>query len=319
MSDKLFEIQNLCVDYATDSGLARAVNNVSFSIREGEIFGLAGESGCGKSTIAFAISRLTKPPGIITGGKVLFHGEDVLQYDKRRLRKYRWAEVSVVFQSAMNSLNPVMSVAEQICDTIMAHEKVKMKEARERAGALLEMVGINKNRMDDFPHQFSGGMRQRIGIAIALALNPKLVIMDEPTTALDVVMQREILQEIYTLKERLGFSILFITHDLSLMVEFSDTIGIMYAGELVEIAKSKDILDRSRHPYTQALGRSYPSMVGPKVRLTGIPGNPPNLIDLPTGCNFQDRCVKTFADCKIHNPSLTAQKDNHYVACHYQQ
>lgn len=316
MSNKLLDVKNLCVDYVTENDVVRAVNEVSFSIDKGEIFGLAGESGCGKSTVAFAIARLTQLPGIITGGDIWFDGENILDYNKDRLRSYRWAEVSVVFQSAMNSLNPVIPISEQLCDVMQAHQKVKLSEARERAGGLLELVGISAQRLDDFPHQFSGGMRQRIGIALALALNPKLIIMDEPTTALDVVVQRDIMQEIYELKEKFGFSILFITHDLSLMVEFSDRIGVMYAGTMVEVAPSKVVLDAPTHPYTAALGSCFPPLTGPRVRLEGIPGNPLDLSKVPKGCRFQDRCSEAFDVCSQSEPLLQQLGPGHQSACH---
>ena len=224
MSEPLISIRNLCVDYITESGDVRACNNVSFDIAPGEVFGLAGESGCGKSTVAFSLMRLHKPPAYISGGEVIFNGENILEYSDDRMQSFRWSEMSMVFQSAMNALNPVLPMEEQFCDVIMRHTNMTREQAKQRAEGLLEIVDIHPSRLSDYPHQFSGGMRQRLVIAIALALNPKLIIMDEPTTALDVVVQREILQKIYALKEEFGFSILFITHDLSLMVEFSDRI-----------------------------------------------------------------------------------------------
>ncbi|GAL19454.1 (GlcNAc)2 ABC transporter ATP-binding component 1 [Vibrio maritimus] len=251
MSEPLISIRNLCVDYITDAGDVRACNNVSFDIGKGEVFGLAGESGCGKSTVAFSLMRLHKPPAYISGGQVLFNGEDILQYSDDRMQTFRWSEMSMVFQSAMNALNPVLTMEEQFCDVIMRHTNMTREQAVKRAQGLLEIVDIHPSRLNDYPHQFSGGMRQRLVIAIALALNPKMIIMDEPTTALDVVVQREILQKIYALKEEFGFSILFITHDISLMVEFSDRIGIMYSGELIEVAPSKQILESPYHPYTK--------------------------------------------------------------------
>ena len=252
----LIEVRNLTVDYVGEHSVARAVNGIDFDIREGEAFGLAGESGCGKSTVAFALARLTRLPGLVSGGQVRLHGEDVLKFDKARLKAYRWNEVSFVFQSAMNALNPVIPVSEQIMDVIETHEPALGNDgARQRAVELFELVGIPPSRLDDFPHQFSGGMRQRICIAIALALQPKLIIMDEPTTALDVVVQRDIIEQIVELKNRLGFSVLFITHDLGLMIEFCDRIGVMYSGELVEVAPAEVILTDPQHPYTRALGK----------------------------------------------------------------
>ena len=218
MSEPLISIRNLCVDYITESGDVRACNNVSFDIAPGEVFGLAGESGCGKSTVAFSLMRLHKPPAYISGGEVIFNGENILEYSDERMQSFRWSEMSMVFQSAMNALNPVLPMEEQFCDVIMRHTNMTREQAKQRAEGLLEIVDIHPSRLSDYPHQFSGGMRQRLDIAIALALNPKLIMMDEPTSALDVVVQREILNKIYALKEESGLPILVIHHDLSLTV-----------------------------------------------------------------------------------------------------
>ncbi len=314
----LLEVRNLTVDYVGDNSIARAVNGIDFDIREGEAFGLAGESGCGKSTVAFALARLTRLPGLVSGGSVRFQGEEVLQFDKARLNAYRWREVSFVFQSAMNALNPVIPVSEQIMDVIETHDpQLGAKAARARAVEMFELVGIPPQRLDDFPHQFSGGMRQRICIAIALALNPRLIIMDEPTTALDVVVQRDIIEQIVELKGRLGFSVLFITHDLGLMIEFCDRIGVMYSGELVEVAPASAILTNPQHPYTRALGNSFPPLAGPRQRLDGIGGSPPDLRALPQGCRFSPRCPHATAICTEKAPELRyypAQQSE--AACH---
>ncbi|USD67068.1 ABC transporter ATP-binding protein [Vibrio sp. SCSIO 43136] len=311
----LLEINNLCVDYVSPNGVARAVNNVSLTIGEGETLGIAGESGCGKSTLAFAIARLHKAPALISEGEILYKGEDVLKMNDRKLRKFRWDEVSVVFQSAMNSLNPVITIGEQLTDVIIAHKNIPYKEAAERAVELLGIVGIHGDRMASFPHQLSGGMRQRVVIAIALALEPKLIIMDEPTTALDVVVEREILNELYDLKTRFGFSILFISHDLSLMGEIADRIGVMYAGNLIELGEAQQVFGDPQHPYTKGLVASFPTIHGPKERLYGIPGNPVNLLDIPQGCNFQARCDQCFAKCSQQEPALKFTA-NRQVSCH---
>jgi len=334
----VLDIRNLYVEYLTDRGSVKAVENVSFSIGNGEIFGLAGESGCGKSTIAHTILRVLRPPAVITGGQILYKSVDVLKMDGMSLDEYRrkilatpdrkeiapsadiietfrWAEVSMVFQSAMNSLNPVIKVVDQITDVLMKHEKLDKKQARQRAGELMEIVNIDKRRMDAYPHELSGGMRQRVVIAIALALKPSLMIMDEPTTALDVVVQKDILQQIEQLKKDLGFSILFITHDLSLMVEFSDRIGIMYAGEIVELAPAREILTRPLHPYTQGLLSSFPSISGPRTKLSGIPGAPPNLISPPKGCRFHPRCPYWDGVETDIVPALEEVSPGHWVAC----
>jgi peptide/nickel transport system ATP-binding protein len=231
------------------------------------------------------------------------------------IETFRWAEVSMVFQSAMNSLNPVIKVADQITDVLMKHENLDKQQARQRAGELMEIVNIDKRRLDAYPHELSGGMRQRVVIAIALALKPSLMIMDEPTTALDVVVQKDILQQIEQLKEQLGFSILFITHDLSLMVEFSDRIGIMYAGEIVELAPAKEILTKPLHPYTQGLLTSFPSITGPRAKLYGIPGSPPNLISPPRGCRFHPRCSSWDGVETDVSPALEEILPGHWVAC----
>ncbi|MGY5450396.1 ABC transporter ATP-binding protein [Agarivorans sp. MS3-6] len=316
MSQPLLEINNLSVDYVSPNGIARAVNNVSLSIAPGETVGIAGESGCGKSTLAFAISRLHKAPALIPEGEILYKGRDVLKMSDKELRAFRWNDVSIVFQSAMNSLNPVITIGEQLIDVILAHKDVSKKQAVAKAKELLGIVGIHGDRMTSFPHQLSGGMRQRVVIAIALALEPKLIIMDEPTTALDVVVEREILNELYDLKEKFGFSILFISHDLSLMGEIADRIGVMYAGNLIELGDAKTVFTQPTHPYTKGLVSSFPTIHGPKERLYGIPGDPVNLLKLPTGCNFQERCKSCIDVCKTNEPILRAQANNTHAACH---
>jgi peptide/nickel transport system ATP-binding protein len=317
----LVEVRDLTVDYVGDSSIARAVNGISFDICRGEAFGLAGESGCGKSTVAFALARLTRLPGLVSGGSVRFEGEDVLAFSGERLRRFRWSEVSFVFQSAMSALNPVTRISEQIEDAITAHRpRTSGAEKRARAAELLDLVGISPRRLDDYPHQFSGGMRQRICIAMALALDPKLIIMDEPTTALDVVVQRDIIEQICELKNRFGFSILFITHDLGLMIEFCDRIGVMYAGELVEIAPAAAVLTTPQHPYTRALGRSFPALTGPRVRLEGIAGAPPSLTALPDGCRFNPRCGEAIPVCTRLVPTLRlTPQSGGQAACHLVQ
>ncbi|MGR5253000.1 ABC transporter ATP-binding protein [Vibrio astriarenae] len=314
---KLVEVKNLCVDYITFDGRVRAVNNVSFHIEEGEILGLAGESGCGKSTIAYSLMRLHRPPALISEGKILFEGQDVLNMDEESLRNYRWKDTSMVFQSAMNCLNPVKTIEYQFFDIFEAHGLVgSREESIEKAKELLRIVDIPVERLFDYPHQFSGGMRQRVVIAMALALKPKLLIMDEPTTALDVVVQREILQKVYQLKQQFGFSILFITHDLSLMVELCDRIGIMYSGQLVELAPSKEILSQPKHPYAHGLGDSFPTLHGELEEMKGIPGTPLDLRNVPDGCRFAPRCFKASEKCMTTPPRLT-REGHRYVSCHY--
>jgi peptide/nickel transport system ATP-binding protein len=312
----LISVEDLHVEYASFRGGVRAVDGVSFQIRPGEVLGLAGESGSGKSTVAQAILRILQPPAIITGGKVLFGGQDIMDMSDSELEAFRWRDVSMVFQSAMNSLNPVMTVGDQIVDAILAHEPMRETEARQRARELFKVVGIEEGRIDSYPHQLSGGMRQRAVIAIALALNPPLMIMDEPTTALDVVVQKDIMTQIADLKERLGFSILFITHDLSLLVEISDRIAIMYAGQIIELAPGRTLFERPLHPYTQGLMDSFPALSGERVKLTGIPGSPPNLIVPPPGCRFHPRCPHRFGPCDHIVPRFLEVEPDHWVSCH---
>jgi peptide/nickel transport system ATP-binding protein len=311
----LLDVKNLRVDYMTARGAVSAVDGVSFTIRPGEVVGLAGESGSGKSTIAHAILRILRPPALITGGEVLFVGRDTLKMDDAELEDFRWSNISIVFQSAMNSLNPVMRVRDQLLD-VMQHHGLPKEQANKRARQLFELIGIEPQRLDSYPHELSGGMRQRAVIAIALAVNPDLIIMDEPTTALDVVVQKDILLQITRLREVLGLSILFITHDLSLLVEFSSRILIMYAGEFVENAPARELFDNPLHPYTVGLMNSFPSISGEKRKLTGIPGSPPDLAAPPAGCRFHPRCPKAMAICSQVAPAMKAVSAEHSVACH---
>lgn len=314
----LLEIRDLRVVYLSAQGPVKAVDGVSMEIKPGEVLGLAGESGSGKSTLAHAILRILHSPAIITGGQVLFAGRDIMSMSDPELDQFRWKELSIVFQSAMNALNPVMRIREQLLDVMLQHGLSKV-EANERAVNLFDLVGIEPRRLDAYPHQLSGGMRQRVVIAIALALNPPMLIMDEPTTALDVVVQKDILQQIARLREKLGFSILFITHDLSLLVEFSTHIAIMYAGEIIERAKARELFDNPLHPYTLGLMNSFPSISGDKHKLTGIPGAPPNLITPPTGCRFHPRCPKVMPICSRSTPLTRTTAVDHSVACHLYQ
>jgi peptide/nickel transport system ATP-binding protein len=247
---------------------------------------------------------------------VQFAGRDILSMSDTELEEFRWRDVSMVFQSAMNALNPVMTIGDQMVDAIRAHEKVSNHEARKRASELLKIVGIEAGRIDSYPHELSGGMRQRAVIAIALTLNPPLMIMDEPTTALDVVVQREIMWQVSELKRTLGFSIIFITHDLSLLVEISDRIAIMYAGQIIELAPARDLFEKPLHPYTQGLMSSFPSLTGERRKLSGIPGSPPDLVAPPSGCRFHPRCPKRFEVCDRIVPILTEVESGHWVACH---
>ena len=320
--DALVELRGLTVDYGVGERHVRAVDGIDLTIRTGEVVGLAGESGCGKTTVANAVMQILRPPAYIAGGSILFQGDDLVKLKREQLRRFRWLNVSMVFQSAMNALNPVMRVGDQFVDMMRAHERISKRTSLARAGELLEVVGIDRRRLRAFPHELSGGMRQRVIIAMALALGPELLIMDEPTTALDVVVQREILQQVQDLKRDLGFSVLFITHDLSLLIEFADRIAIMYAGEIVETAPSATLQSNPLHPYTRGLMESFPPLTGPMHRLVGIPGAPPDLADPPPGCRFHPRCPLCIPDGPAYRrqtterPRLRRVGPDHFAACH---
>jgi len=315
-TEPLLDVRDLYVEYLSPRGAVRAVDGVSFSIAPGEVFGLAGESGSGKSTIAHAIMRVLRPPAIITGGEVLLKGDDVMQMGDDEIEAFRWRDVAMVFQSAMNSLNPVLRLSDQIADVLMTHQHISLAQAHARALELLDIVNIDRQRLHAYPHELSGGMRQRAVIAIALALKAPRLIMDEPTTALDVVVQKDIMQQIGQLKDQMGFSVLFITHDLSLMVEFSNRIAIMYAGQIVELAAAKELFNNPLHPYTQGLLSSFPPLHGPKRRMTGIPGSPPNMAEPPSGCRFHPRCTLCQPVEKEVAPPLREVIPGHWLAYH---
>jgi peptide/nickel transport system ATP-binding protein len=310
----LLDISDLTVSYGSGPHAVRAVEGVSLSIRPGEAIGLAGESGSGKSTLAMAVTRLLRPPAVVNGGRVTYYPSamdgpadpvEVFDLDKRALRRFRWQEIAVVLQSAMNALNPVLSLRAQLTDVIAAHRPELDRAAQvARARELLEIVGVSADRLGAYPHELSGGMRQRAMIAMALALRPRLIIMDEPTTALDVVTQRQILEELAGLRQQFGFAMVFITHDLSLLLETADTIAVMYAGRLVEYATARQVYAEPAHPYTAGLLRSFPPLSGPRRILEGIPGSPPSLRDLPPGCPFRPRCERAEADCAAVRPAL---------------
>jgi peptide/nickel transport system ATP-binding protein len=312
----LIEVRGLRVDYGLGPGAVHAVIDADLTLASGTVLGLAGESGSGKSTLAYAMTRLLRAPGVVTGGQVLLHGGtgpagersqagpiDLMAADEGQLRKLRWSRIAVVMQSAMHALNPVVTVGAQLTDVLQAHRpQLGKTDRRQRAAFLLEMVGISADRLGSYPHQLSGGMRQRVMIATALALEPAVVIMDEPTTALDVVTQREILTELAGLQRQLSFAVLFITHDLSLLVELADSIAVMYAGRLLEQAAAGDLYRAPRHPYTLGLLRSFPPLHGAREPLTGIPGSPPDLRTPPPGCPFHPRCGFAMDICRAQVP-----------------
>jgi len=313
--EPVLELRNLSVDYGVGDSAVHAVRGVDLTLHRGEVLGLAGESGSGKSTLAYGMTRLLPPPGVVSSGRVIYYapdGEpvDVLRLTDGELRNFRWAEAAIVFQGAMNSLSPVHRIRTQLLDVLKAHEPDASRAERlERATELMALVGIPEDRLESYPHQLSGGMRQRVMIGMAMALRPQIVVMDEPTTALDVVMQRQILSRLVKLRERFDFAVLFITHDLSLLAEFSDRIAIMYGGRIVESAPSADIYRDPAHPYSQGLLGSFPALRGPRRELTGIPGSPPDLRAMPTGCTFHPRCPHAFEPCSVRRPVLAAPAD----------
>jgi len=311
----LLEVEDLTVEYATDAGPVRAVDNVSLDVAPGEFVGIVGESGCGKSTLLFAIARLLSTSCDVVGGSVRLHGRDLLAMNEQALREIRWRDYSLVMQSAMNALNPVLTVGAQLEDTIAAHESMPGREAHHRSASLLRLVGIDPLHLKSYPHQLSGGMRQRAMIAMALIFTPELVIMDEPTSALDVVAQRSLMLEIKELQRKIGFAAVFVTHDMSLVSHFSDRLAVMYAGQIVELGTTRELFRDPKHPYTRALMASFPSISGPKEFLQGIPGNPPDLVHPPAGCRFHPRCPLVEPRFRIEEPPMVAV-GNTLVRCH---
>jgi peptide/nickel transport system ATP-binding protein len=314
----LLEIRSLKAYYTVARGQVKAVDDVGLSVRRGEALGLVGESGCGKSTLALATMRLGPSNMQIVDGSIEFDGTDILKVDNNIFRRnYRWRKMSMVFQGAMNALNPVFKVGDQIAEAIISHEDAEKTEALERAARLIQLVGIDPKRINSYPHELSGGMKQRIMIAMALALDPNFVIADEPTTALDVIVQAQILKVLKDLQGKLNLSLMLISHDLSVVAELCDSISIMYAGRILEYGEIGSVFRNPRHPYTKGLISSFPSIKASRRELTSISGAPPNLLNPPSGCRFHPRCPYADESCKTEEPKMENISDRHHVACHH--
>jgi len=312
----LLNVGNLKMYFYTLRGWVRAVDNVSFSMERGDSFGLAGESGCGKTSVALTILRLLPRNGRVFDGKIIFENMDLLQLDDKTFdREIRWKKISTVFQGAMNSLHPTMKIGDQITESILAHEDVSKREAEERAKKLLDLVGIGASRFDRYPHELSGGMKQRTMIAMSLACNPDLVILDEPTTALDVIIAAQVINVIKELQKKLNLSMMLISHDLSLIAETCNKVAIMYAGKIVEYGDVVSIFKEPLHPYTIKLIAAFPSVLGRKTELSSIHGFPPDLLAPPPGCRFHPRCDYAMDICKKEEPPIIEVNKGHYVAC----
>jgi peptide/nickel transport system ATP-binding protein len=309
----LLRVTDLRVGY----GNVVAVDGVSFELFPGEILGLAGESGSGKSTIAHAIARTLPAPAVIRGGAVELLGRDLLRCSYAEMQAVRWRDLALVFQSAMNALNPILTVAAQLADTIVAHETVTREQAWQRGVELLDLVGVARQHMNSYPHQLSGGMRQRVVLGMALALRPKLLVLDEATTALDVITQKQILDRVMQLKAELGFAVLFISHDLSVLFDYADRLLVLYAGRVAEQGRCPELQQQPFHPYTAGLMASFPALHGPLLPLRGIPGAPPIATEMPSGCRFHPRCPRAAVECAAQTPALTRADNQRQVACFF--
>ncbi|MCF8039112.1 MAG: ABC transporter ATP-binding protein [Desulfohalobiaceae bacterium] len=311
----LLEVDDLRLYFYTKRGTAKAVDRVGFRVEKNETLGLIGESGCGKTTTALAIMKLIKPPGQIVHGKILFQDRDIVSLDKEDMRELRGKGLAIIRQEAQNSLNPVMSIGKQIAEGLLVHDKIGKKEAWERAEHQLGLVGLDTKMISHFPHEFSGGMKQRAVIAMATVCRPQFLILDEPTTGLDVIVQRQLLSLINHLKQELGLTALLIAHDLAVIAETCDRVAVMYAGKIVEHSDTVSLYRKPLHPYSQALLSAYPNLKGEKKQLRSIPGVPPRLINTPYGCKFEPRCSYALEACKHQEPEMMYQ-DGRYVACH---
>lgn len=302
--------------YTTRSGEVSAVNDVSFSLERGQSMGLVGESGCGKTSIAISLLKLLPDNAEIMSGHIFLNDTDVVPLKEDQMRKLRWDSISMVFQAAMNALNPVYKVGDQIIEALEEHNMVETnQQAREHVASLFELVGLEPKLMDQYPHEYSGGMRQRAIIAMALSCSPDIIIADEPTTALDVIVQDSLLREMIELQKKLNMSMIYISHDIAVIAEVTDRIGVMYAGRMAEFASAVDIFKHPKHPYSYGLMSAFPSIVGPKRELTTLPGEPPDLISPPSGCRFHPRCPFATEICAQEVPEFEDHDDNHFVAC----
>lgn len=323
----LLEVKNLTLHFKVAEGWVYAVEDVNFTLDSGETLGLVGESGCGKTTLGYGISQLLPDNAHVKSGKVIFKGKDILTPSVKKngtlngylpaIRELRWKEISMIFQGAMNAFNPVQKVGEQIIEAIRVHDKVTRQEAEDRVIELYKLVGIPEDRIDNYPHEYSGGMRQRAMIAMALVHNPSLIIADEPTTALDVIMQRRILAEIENIQKKFNMAMIIITHDVSVVANVADKICVMYAGRIMEYGNIKDVFKHSANPYTKALFGGFPNLKGEKKRLASIPGNPPSLVEPPSGCRFHPRCKYAKEICKKEKPKMVTLPSGQQSLCHF--
>ncbi len=313
----LLEVDHLVMNYVTERGDVSAVEDVSFTLHQGEALGLVGESGCGKTSIAMSLLRLQAENAVFKSGEIRLNGENLLALPEDEMRRHRWKDIAMVFQGAMNAWNPVYRVGDQIREALDLHFRPRLSdaEATERISRLFEMVGLNPAMANRYPHEFSGGMRQRAVIAMALSCDPSIIIADEPTTALDVIVQDQILQELKKIQRELGMAIIYISHDIAVIAEVTDTIGIMYAGKLVELGPTVEVFARPKHPYAFLLLSSTPSVTGPRRKLAPLEGEPPNLLNPPTGCRFHPRCPFATERCSIEEPPMETIADGHRVAC----
>jgi peptide/nickel transport system ATP-binding protein len=312
----VLKVEDLTMHYTTRSGEVSAVNNVSFLLKRGQAMGLVGESGCGKTSIAFSLLKLLPENAIIKGGKIFLNGTDLVPLKENEMRKIRWRHISMVFQAAMNALNPVYKVGDQVVEAMENHGQVDtLSEAREHVASLFNLVGLDPKLMDQYPHEYSGGMRQRAVIAMALACSPDLIIADEPTTALDVIVQDALLREMIELQKKLNMSMIYISHDVAVIAEVTERVGVMYAGRMAEFGTTEEIFKHPLHPYTYGLMSAFPSIIGPKRELTTLPGEPPDLISPPTGCRFHPRCPFATEICAQEVPEFRDLGVDHFAAC----